>query len=194
MKQRIAKLTTHRTHRETAVKFVLLLAVLVAYFGYLSFEYDVATGGLLAILTWSFFVMCTPVVDAGFLLDFPLRLLFGIRMLKTEIGVWALAIGVNIYALSFSPAAYEKTFLTSLFRHILMTPIPYWGIILLSGIGTFLSIYFGDEMLDVATHRDRTKYHRHGLKYRVIATAALFLLVLLAYYYLLDSLGIEWDA
>lgn len=62
------------------------------------------------------------------------------------------------------------------------------------GIGTFLSIYFGDEMLDVATHRDRAKHHRHGMKYRIIATLTLFLLALLAYYYLLDSLDITWDS
>ncbi|MCK5574805.1 MAG: hypothetical protein KAI28_03285, partial [Sphingomonadales bacterium] len=69
-----------RTHSETLMKFLLLALVLVAYGGYLGFKYDLATGGLLAALTWSFFVLCTPVADAGFLLDFPLRLLFGIRM------------------------------------------------------------------------------------------------------------------
>lgn len=194
MKTRIRKLTKHKTHQETALKFILLLLVLLAYFVYLSFEYDIATGGLLSLLTWSFFVMCTPVADAGFLLDFPVRLLFGIRMLKTEIIVWLLAIGISVYTLIFAEAQFDKTFLTSLFRQILLTPYPYWGIIVLSGLGTFLSIYFGDEMLDVATHQDRVKYHRHGLNHRVVATVALFLLALLAYYYLLDSLGIEWDA
>ena len=194
MKTRIKKLAKHKTHRETALKFILLLAVLLAYFVYLSIEYDIATGGLLVLLSWSFFVLCTPIADAGFLLDFPVRLLFGIRMLKTEIIVWVLAIGINVYALAFSATQYEKTFLTSLFKQILLTPFPYWGIILLSGLGTFLSIYFGDEMLDVVSHRERVKYHRHGLNYRIIATVALYLLALLAYYYLLDSLGIEWDA
>lgn len=193
MKTRIRKLTKHRTHQETALKFILLLVVLLAYFGYLSFKYDAATGGLLAVLTWSFFVMCTPVADAGFLLDFPIRLLFNIRMLKTEIAVWALAIGVSVYGLLFAEADFEKTFITSLFKQILLTPFPYWSIILLSGIGTFLSIYFGDEMLDVLTHREREKYHRHGASYRFIAMLALFLLIFLAYYYLLGSLGIEWE-
>ena len=194
MKERITKLTKHKTHRETASKFILLLLVLLAYFIYLSYEYDIVTGGLLSLLTWSFFVLCTPVADAGFLLDFPVRMLFGIRMLKCEIIVWVLAISINTYALLFSETLYEKTFLTSLFKHILLTPFPYWGIIILSGIGTFLSIYFGDEMLDVATHRERAKYHRHGLNYRIVAIVALFLLTLIAYYYLLDSLGIDWEA
>lgn len=193
MKTRIKNLRKHPTHKETARKFILLLAVLLGYFIYLSVKFDLATGGLLAVLTWSFFVMCTPVADAGFLLDFPIRILFGIRMLKSEIFVWALAIGVNVYALSFAENVYEKTFLTDLFRQILVTPAPYWAIIFLSGLGTFLSIYFGDEMLDVVTHRDRAKFHRHGQKYSIVAIVALFLLVLLAYYYLLGSLGIEWD-
>lgn len=191
MKTRIRKLATHKTHRESAIRFALLLAVLLGYFAYLSIKFDLASGGILALLTWSFFVLCTPVADAGFLLDFPLRLLFGIRMVKSEIVVWAVAIGANIYGLSYAPAAYEKTFLTGLFKHILLTPYPYWGIILLSGVGTFLSIYFGDEMMDVVHHRERSKYHRHGLNHRIVALVTLFLLALLAYYYLLESLGIE---
>ena len=185
--------STHKTHRETLVKFLLLVLVVIAYFTYLSLKFDIATGGMLSALTWSFFVLCTPIADAGFLLDFPLRLLFGVRMWKTEVGVWALAITINILGLSYYPETYDQTFLTGLFKDILLTPYPYWGIIVLSGAGTFLSIYFGDEMLDVAHHRDREKHHKFGARYRILLTAGLFLLALAAYAYLLDSLGINID-
>ena len=67
--------------QEQTVKYALLLCVLLAYFGYLSYEYGFASGGIVAGLTWSFFVLCTPVADAGFLLDFPVRLLTGMRMI-----------------------------------------------------------------------------------------------------------------
>ena len=73
-------------------KFVLLCFLLVSYFVYLSVKYDLITGGIASALTWTFFVLCTPIADAGFLLDFPLRLLFGVRMLISEIAVWAVAL------------------------------------------------------------------------------------------------------
>ena len=181
------------THREVVLKFLLLLCVLILYFSYLTYEYGLLTGGIVAALTWSFFVLCTPVADAGFLLDFPIRLIFGFRMLYSEILVWAIAILINIYALSDGGASYDKTILTSLLKKIIMTPYPYWSIIILSGFGTFLSIYFGDEMLDVFRHRDRIKYHQHGFKLKFINVISLFSLIFLAYYFLLNGLEIHLD-
>jgi hypothetical protein len=184
-------LIKHQTKREELIKFLLLLAVLLAYFGYLSWEYGLATGGIVAALTWSFFVLCTPVADAGFLLDFPVRLITGLRMFITEIFVWGIAIAVNIGTLYFAPEAYERTFLTSLFHKILTTPWPYWNIIVLCGVGTFLSVKFGDEMLDVISHKDRECHHKHGFKYRLLAMGALLLIIMIAYYHLLENLNVK---
>lgn len=181
-------------YKKTCVKFLLLLSILITYFGYLSWEYGMATGGIVAALTWSFFVLCTPIADAGFLLDFPIRLLFGVRMVFTETLVWGLAISLNLAALTFSPSSYETTFLTSLFHKILTTPFPYWSIILLSSIGTFISIYFGDELVDAVKHGGAKKQHRHSFKYRLIVVVALFILVIFSYYHLLDSLGVNINA
>lgn len=188
---KLEKLHKAETHREVLYKFILLFGVLILYFAYLSYEYGVMTGGLVSALTWSFFVLCTPVADAGFLLDFPIRMIVGIRMLYSEILVWAIAVSLNLYALFFNAAVYDKTILTTLLHKILLTPYPYWSIILLSCIGTFLSILFGDEMLDVLRHRDRIIYHAHAFKLKVISIIALFVLIFLAYYYLLDGLNIE---
>lgn len=180
-----------RTHREVLYKFLILVSILVLYFGYLSIEYGILTGGLVAALTWSFFVLCTPVADAGFLLDLPIRLLFGVRMLFSEILVWTIAIAINGYAILYNQEVYEKTVLTALFKEIILTPFPYWSVFILSGIGTFLSIYFGDEMLDVLRHRDRVKYHEHAFKWKVVGLISLFLLIFFAYYVLLESLDIQ---
>lgn len=176
--------------RQVAIKFILLLALLACYFAYLSYKYDLATGGIASALTWSFFVLCTPVADAGFLLDFPLRLLFGIRMVLSEIAVWAIAITLNAVSLTWFPGYYDKTLLTSVLHRILLNPWPYWGIIGLSAIGTFLSIRFGDELMDVVHHRDRSLFHRHGLKYEIVVIVFL-VAVVYAYYELIASLGIE---
>jgi hypothetical protein len=80
-------------------KFLLLVALFALYFLYLIYEYGIQDGGLVTLLTWSFFVLCTPVADAGFLLDFPIRLLYKIKMIYTEIIVWILAISLSAYGI-----------------------------------------------------------------------------------------------
>ncbi len=181
---------TVKPRAQIFIKFVLLCGLLIGYFGYLSYEYGVTTGGVAALLTWSFFVLCTPVADAGFLLDFPLRLLFGIRMVVSEIAVWIVALSLNAVALLYAPSYYKTTILTELLREIFMQPFPYWGVILLSGLGTFLSIRFGDELMDVIHHRDRSYFHSHHFKHELILFA-FFLLVLFGYYRLIASVGID---
>ncbi|SFR55898.1 hypothetical protein [Litoreibacter janthinus] len=176
--------------KQVLLKFCLLLALLAGYFGYLSYTYNVATGGAAAVLTWSFFVLCTPVADAGFLLDFPLRLLFGIRMVVSEVAVWAVAIGANVLMLIFGPSYYETTLLTQILHQILTQPFPYWGVIVLSGFGTFLSIRFGDELLDVIHHHDRAYFHSHHFKHEMILFV-FFLFVIFGYYELIASVGLE---
>lgn len=182
---------SNQTHKETLIKFIGLLIILFSYFAYVSWEYDVSTGLGLVLLTWSFFVLCTPIGDGGFLIAFPVRLLFGIKMVMTQIVLWLLAVAINIYFLFFSVNTYQLTFLTRLLHHIFIQPFPYWGILIVSALGTFLSVYFGDELIDVTTHKDREKYHKHGFKYHIISLIALGIITVTAYYHLLSSLGIH---
>jgi hypothetical protein len=162
----------------------------VSYFSYLTFQYDVMTGGIASALTWTFFVLCTPIADAGFLLDFPLRLLFGVRMVVSELVVWALAIAINAISMMFFIEYYETTKVTILLRAILTTPYPYWVVIFLSGAGTFLSIRFADELMDVVHHRDRDFFHRHAFKHEIIIFV-FFVFILIVYYKLISALGIQ---
>ncbi len=171
-------------------KFFLLCLLLLGYFVYLSIEYDFVTGGFASILTWSFFVLCTPIADAGFLLDFPLRLLFGIRMLVSEIVVWALAISINIVALMYFAEYYETTKLTKILYVVLTNPYPYWSVIILSGVGTFLSIQFADELMDVIHHKDRGFFHRKSYMHEIIIIV-FFILIFIGYYELVSSLGLQ---
>lgn len=191
IKNKIAGILKASHQREQVVKYLLLLGVLLAYFGYLSYEYGFASGGIVALLTWSFFVLCTPIADAGFLLDFPVRLITGLRMVFCELIVWLLAFSINGAVLVFAEDAYEKTALMRLFHEILTTPWPYWGIVVLCCAGTFLSVIFGDEVLDVASHKDKKTYHQHGFKWRLLAILSFFGLIVAAYYHLIESLGVE---
>jgi hypothetical protein len=186
------KIKANHPKRQVMIKFLLLCSLLFGYFGYLSYEYDLVTGGVAAMITWSFFVLCTPVADAGFLLDFPLRLLFGIRMVASEVAVWAIAILINVGALIYGAEYYETTLITQLMHKILIHPYPYWAVIVLSGLGTFLSIRFGDELMDVLHHRDRDFFHSHHFKHELILVV-FFIMILFGYFELITSLGIEVD-
>lgn len=181
----------HPTHFETIIKFAALLAIVVGYFGYMAYKYDAATGFGLAVLSWSFFVLCTPIADGGFILAFPVRLLFDIKMAITQLIVWFLAIAINIYMLWAHAEAYQLSLITQVLHQILVEPWPYWSILIISALGTFLSIYFGDEMMDVTHHNDREKHHKNGFKYRILVTVGLGLLTVAAYYELLSSLNIN---
>ncbi len=176
---------------QVIIKFLLLCITLLTYFSYLTYQYNFLTGGVASLLTWSFFVLCTPVADAGFLLDFPLRLLFGIRMVLSEIVVWVVAILINIIALIYFRDFYQTTIITRLMEAILTTPFPYWFVVLLSGIGTFLSIRFGDELMDVLHHKDRDYFHSNHFKHELIIFV-FFLIVIFGYYKFISSLGINF--
>lgn len=182
----------HPSH-QVWIKFILLCLILFSYFFYLTYQYDLLTGGVTSLITWSFFVLCTPIADAGFLLDFPLRVLFGIRMVLSEIVVWAIAVLINIFSLIYFREFYETTFVTQTMNVILTTPFPYWLVILLSGIGTFLSIRFGDELMDVLHHKDRHFYFNHHFKHEIILFI-FFILVLFGYYEIISTLGIDFES
>jgi len=155
------------------------------------FHYGIENGILITALTWSFFVLCTPIADAGFLLDFPLRLILCVRMMISEMIVWGIAISLNIYAFFFRPEIYEKTKLLSLFYHILEQPAPFWLIILVSGIGTFVSVRFGDKLLDKKEHKDcpKTDDHRAWVQFSIMAFLVLMSIIL--YDFLLKQLGVD---
>ncbi len=180
----------HNTKRHVSIKFIFLFTLFLVYFIWLSWHYGIANGGMVSIITWSFFVLCTPIADAGFLIDFPLRLLFRVRMWICEIFVWGMALAIAIWSALTTPQLFETTELTSLFLKILTHPWPFWLIVLLSGSGTFLSIKFGDELLDSIEHRDRKFHHKHQLLYHFILMAGFFLLILWGYYSLLEKLGV----
>ncbi|RLE41604.1 hypothetical protein DRJ48_05220 [Candidatus Woesearchaeota archaeon] len=187
------KFIRHESLKHAFVKFLLIVALVLIYGVITVIKYGLRDGIFVSLLTWSFFVFCTPIADAGFLLDFPLRIITGIRMIYSEIVVWVIALLINISAFATNPSIYEKTLILSLFKHIITQPFPFWGIIVLSGAGTFLSVYFGDEVVDiVSNHRKRRpKYERHASKYRLIVFAFIIALIIVLYDFLLNKLGIK---
>ena len=181
----------HKTKRKVLIKFILVLSIFLAYLFFVIYKYGIEQGLLVSFLSWSFFVLCTPIADAGFLLDFPFRLITNLKMLYSELTVWFIAISLNIWVYLFHPQIYQKTSLLKIFHQILTQPIPFWIIIFISAIGTFASVVFGDELLDKIAHKDRQIYNKHKNKYFLVITFFLFFFALFLYKRLLASLGIE---
>ncbi len=181
MKIKFKHLITQPTKRSVLIRFIGFLGVLGLYVGFLTFKFGLITAGWLGLITWSMVVLATPVADGGFLFALPMRLLTGLRMVYGEMTVWFIAIVVNIITYQLNPAVYEKTKLTAVFKFILDHPWPYWGIIFLSAIGTFLSVHFGDELLDISDFKHRYKYHKHKSKYQLVVSLFLIGLVVIVY-------------
>lgn len=136
-------------------RFLLVLAVIVAYAAFTMYHYGIANGLSVTALTWAFFVFATPIADGGLVLAFPIRLLTGFRMLYTQIIVWIVGAAMVALFAVFNPEIFQTTPVLQLFYSILMTPWPLGIILLLSAIGTYVNITFDDEVIDVAGSTDK---------------------------------------
>jgi len=58
-------------------------------------------------------------------------------------------------------------------------------------IGTFLSIQFGDELLDKVKHTERNKYHKNKYHYRLLVMFFIFVITFIIYDFLLKQLGVN---
>lgn len=195
-KSSIEKLKTHEvvkheTKRKALFKFLGVLALVIVYWGYISYRYGTSLGSYVTLLTWSLFVLCTPIASAGLLVDFPVRLLTKMKMFHVEVMVWALALSINAFTIATYPSIYDATVLVSMLRFILTNPMPYWSIIFVSAAGTFISIRFADELMDVRHEKHRVYYLMHEGKHTLIVFAFVILAIVLAYSYIMQNFGIN---
>ena len=181
------------TNHHPFVKFLIVLSIFLTYLAFTTIKYGLKQGIMVSILTWTFFVFGTPIADAGILVDFPARLLTGIRMIYSEMLVWTTATIINIITLLTNPSIYGKTILLVFLHKILTTPFPLWIIILLSATGTYFSIYFGDEVLDILSSKktNREKYEKHRIKHKIIILVSIIVLTIVLYYFLLHQLNLN---
>ncbi len=180
------------TKKHSLFRFIIVLLILAAYYIYAQQRFGYKGGFAVTILTWSFFVLSTPIADAGFILAFPVRLVSGIRMVKTQIFAYFVAIAVNFVAIYHYSYLYDRTIILRLSRQIITHLFPYyWLIIALSAIGTFFSIYFGDELMDISKRKEITKYHKHFAKYRFVLFIFIIVFTVILYDFLLENIGIR---
>lgn len=185
----MSKIDIHKKHGFK--KFLILLSILFLYSGFVMVKFGVKDGLGATFLTWAFFVTCTPIADAGFLVDFPIRVLFGLKMVLSEIIVWAVAFLIVGLTLVFNNSIFSTLAILELFHEVLTNPWPFWIIILVSGIGTFLSIHIGDKIYTlVQTKKNHGRKKKLQMK-RLIIEVVLLVFVIGLYTFLLDATGIS---
>jgi hypothetical protein len=110
------------TKKHSALRFVLLLIILIGYIIYAIHKYGTSNGLLVTALSWSFFIFCTPIADAGFLVAFPTRILLKVRMIYTQIIAYFVATLFVAFAFMRDKSIFSKTILLKLFYAIMITP------------------------------------------------------------------------
>lgn len=168
-------------------KFLLLISILIVYTLVMISKYGWTNGPLVSLTTWSFFVFCTPIADAGFLIDFPVRLLTGIKMFYSELIVWLIAFLITCFSLTYDSSIFQNTGILNIYYHILKQLNPYGIVILLSAIGTFLSIRLGDELYDKISEKDTKKLNI--IKY--ILFFILIISVMIIYYFIIQQFHLK---
>jgi hypothetical protein len=135
------------------VRYLLSVLIVAAYAVYMVHKYGARDGLVATYLTWSFFVLGTPVADAGGILDVPLRLLTGVPMVVIEACVTSFTIASMFVLVHYKREEFDRTGLLRAFRVMLTTPYPYWGLIALCVVGTILSVWLGDMLIDAVSGR-----------------------------------------
>lgn len=179
----------HTFDMHPLIRFLAIMLVIISYGFYVSISQGYRDGFLISILTWSFFVLCTPIADAGILIDLPMRLITGIKLIYSEVIVWTVAISLNIFVISTNPQIYDDTLVLTLFKFILKNPIPYWLLIVLAFAGTFFSLYIADTIID--PKKQKKKHASFLRKHKIIISMFLVLLAIAIYDMLLNKLGIK---
>lgn len=185
----IRRMSNIKHHKKSElVRFIVVVLIIAAYAGYTVSSYGLEQGIGVAALTWAFFVFATPIADGGFVVAFPIRLITGFRMLYTQILIWIFGALLVAGYLIYSAGTFHKTALLQLFYDILVTPWPLGIILVLSAVGTFVSIKFDDDVVDVAT----AKHKKYALKKRhlnLYISIAIFIVTIILYIILLKVTG-----
>ena len=135
----------HKITKFQALKFSITCLLLVWYYGYLVGEFGLAVATQSILLTWTFFILCTPSTNGGIIIDIPFHVITGKRMLYSEIGIWCCALIYNIFMYHFYPAIYFKNPITDLLHQVLSRPWPYWLIIGICFLGTVYTLLVSDD-------------------------------------------------
>lgn len=173
---------------ESLIKFIILLVLFILYYFYISTKIGFKNGIHSIILTWCSLVLCTPLSDAGFIIDFPLILFFNIPMVITQLFVFFLSIVIVLFYIFYSNLIehFKKTFVLKNFYKVLSIPYPWYFLILISQIGTFASVKIYDTIYFYFTEKNKKK--NPFLTKKFIIVFSIFILSWIIWYFITKSL------
>ncbi len=177
----------HEHHMERAVFAILIVLI---YLVLAAQKHGPEQGVGITVLTWAFFVLLTPVPSADLVLEIPLRLFTNYKMVVTHVFVWLVGAAVVVASLLMAPELFKSTTLLAIFYHVLTNPVPYWSLLFLCGIGTFMSVHIVDEVLEEVEHELKHHHRKHMPALHIVLFALVFIGILLAYNAIISDLGI----
>src|ERR1700689_5292713 len=107
------------------IKFLIALSVFTLVSTFFVSKFGIITGLYIALLFWSFFILCIPAAHGTIILGTPIRLLRH-KPLFTQPFVWVGAFILNAITFTFSPRIYVLTVPTHLLLRMIETPYPCW--------------------------------------------------------------------
>jgi hypothetical protein len=77
--------------------------------------------------------------------------------------------------------------------HVLTNPFPYWGLLFLCGLGTFLSVHIVDEVMDGIEHELKHHHRKHMPAAQMAILGIVLISILLAYNSIITQLNIAGE-
>jgi len=176
----------HDHHMERCIFAIVLL---LAYLTLAVYKYGAEDGVGITVLTWAFFVLLTPVPFADLILELPLRLVTRAKMVVTHVFVWGAGALIVTTSILMAPDLFQTTTLLSIFYHVIMNPVPYWSLLFLCGMGTFLSVYIADEIMDEVEEHMKHHHRKHMSVLHMSAALLVFVGIVLAYWTMICHMG-----
>ncbi len=182
------KKVRRKKHKPQAGKFLIAAALILCYLLLTVDKHGVEQGVLITALTWAFFVFLNPAPTAGLVFELPIRLLTRHRLLVAQYMVWGVGAAIVLPALLLSPDLFHTTTPLAIFYHVLTNPVPYWSLLLLCGLGTFLSVYLVDKVVDEVENELNHHHRKHMPVLYLIVLALALIGIVLAYNAMISEL------
>ena len=153
------------------ILFILLFIFFIFYNG-------LYKGTIKSLFIWAFFVLCTPVPEAGLLISLPVKRYFNIRMDICQTFVSLLALFMIFYFYYTDKKVINTNFIGKLFNGLVK--YNYYIIMILSVISSILTSNLIDNIINYYIFDD-------NINHLYLKSSIIFIFVII-YFYLLNQL------
>lgn len=151
--------------------FLITLITYISYNGYV-------VGCIKSLFIWGFFVLCTPIPEAGLIITLPLKRYLNVPMHITQIIVSLCALGILTYFYIYEKNIIKSYKIGKLFMELIA--LKYFSIIILSILSSIYTSNLIDNFINHYIHKDKINY--------LYLKITIIVLCIIVYIYLLNSL------